>query len=124
MNSSNKIHTGLRIQTIMKAAGITQKGLSDYLGISQPAVSFYLQGRMPPADVLLKIALLGDTTIEWILTGEERSSGGIFIVKEKAAEYGKQAILLEIWRKIPEQIRGDIITLLQHLAEKHFEKEG
>jgi transcriptional regulator with XRE-family HTH domain len=117
MNSPNKIQIGLRIQAIMKAAGITQRGIANYLGVSQPAVSFYLQGRLPPADVLLKIARLGDTTIEWILTGEEKSKQK-FAVKETAGKYGNQAILLEVWDKIPENIKGDIMLLLRHLGKK------
>ena len=32
----------------------------------------YLKERIPPADILLKLAHLGGTTIEWILTGEKR----------------------------------------------------
>lgn len=41
------------------------------LGIPQPNLSKYESGRMPPADVLQKIADHGGVTVKWLLTGKE-----------------------------------------------------
>jgi transcriptional regulator with XRE-family HTH domain len=41
------------------------------LGIPQPNLSKYESGRMPPADVMQKIADYGGVTVKWLLTGKE-----------------------------------------------------
>ena len=108
-----------RIREVMREADITQKGLADRLGISQPAVSLYLQGRMPPPEVLLHIARLGNTTVEWLLTGGERqtTSDGLQI-RETPAAYGTQAELLRLWQQLPPKVQKTIIVLLRHLVER------
>lgn len=106
-----------RIKQIMKWSGITQKGLADYLNISQPAISLYLQGRVPPADVLLKIAKLGNTTVEWILTGETGPSGKTIQIKEERITYGSEIVLYELWRQLPENLRQAFLNLLKHVVE-------
>lgn len=108
---------GQRIGQIMARAGITQNGLADYLSISQPAVSLYLQGRLPPADVLLKIAKLGNTTIEWILTGEASVSKKITQIKEEKIAYGSEVVLFELWRQLPENLKKSFLNLLKQVVE-------
>jgi transcriptional regulator with XRE-family HTH domain len=44
------------------------------LGVPQPNLSKYESGRLPPADVLQKIADYGGVTVKWLLTGEEGSN--------------------------------------------------
>ncbi len=61
-----------RVNFIRRQNNLTQEQLATELGISQPAVSKYLNERIPPADVLFNLAKLGKTTIEWILSGEKR----------------------------------------------------
>jgi transcriptional regulator with XRE-family HTH domain len=120
----NKSNVGKRIAKIMIRVGINQKGLADYLGISQPAISLYLKGRIPPADVLLQIANLGGTTVEWLLSGEteENDSGKVNRVSENAQVYGTKLVLFDIWERLPNQIRQDVLVLLQDLV-KQFEKK-
>ena len=60
-----------RLLLIQSQNGLNQEQLAKYLKIGQPTVSKYLRGRIPPADVLYKMAQLGKTTIEWILRGEK-----------------------------------------------------
>lgn len=107
-----------RIQQIMASAGITQKGLADYLGISQPAVSLYLRGRVPPAEVLLQIAKLGNTTVEWLLTGENAPESSALQVGEPREAYGNQVVLLKLWGKLPEALQRDLLTLMRHMTER------
>jgi transcriptional regulator with XRE-family HTH domain len=116
MRPIDRLQVSLRIKEIMKRVGITQKGLADYLSISQPAVSLYLQGRIPPADVLLKIAELGGTTVEWILSGTPGQSMETLKVEEQKAIYGSELLLLELWKKLPENVRQTVLKLLQHFA--------
>lgn len=118
MKQIDRLRVSGRIKEIMKRVGITQKGLADYLNISQPAVSLYLQGRIPPADVLLKIARLGGTTVEWILTGAGEPFNELPKILEQQAAYGSEAALFELWNKLPENVRQTVLKLLQHLAEQ------
>lgn len=111
----NKV--GPRIQEIMRRVGITQKGLADYLNVSQPAISLYLQGRVPPADVLLKIARLGDTTVEWILTGQADLTKKVFKVEEQEITYGSEFMLHELWSQLPDDVKQSFLTLLRHFIE-------
>jgi len=118
MKQIERLQVSARIKDIMKRVGITQKGLADYLNISQPAVSLYLQGRIPPADVLLKIAGLGGTTVEWILTGKSESSKEILKIEEQRAAYGSEVLLIELWKQLPDNVRQTILKLLQHFADQ------
>lgn len=104
-----------RIRTIMQNQKLTQSEFADLLGISQPAVSQYLQGRVPPADVLLPLARLGNTSIEWILTGEEDAAKASLAVKETSAAYGDTHAVLEIWPKLPRQVRRSLLTLMRSI---------
>jgi len=103
-----------RIREIMRRKNMTQEQLSTLLGISQPAVSLYLQGRMPPADVLYQIAQLDNTTVEWLLTGQEKDKP---VVREKSAPYGEQHPLLKMWDRLPPSIQKDLLNLIRHLLE-------
>jgi transcriptional regulator with XRE-family HTH domain len=113
----NKKEIAQRIQQIMRDIGVTQQELADLLGISQPAISLYLKGRMPPPDVLLQIARLGGTTMEWLLTGETEHEENPLSVTEKRPVYGNRITLLILWKQLPENIQRDLLTLMRHMAE-------
>ena len=68
----NKKNVGRRIKKIRVIdLDMNQKRFARKLGITQPMVSKYENGEIiPPAEILLKIAKLGKTTIERILEGE------------------------------------------------------
>lgn len=67
----NKKNAGRRIKKIRVIdLDLNQKQFAKNLGITQPMVSKYEKGEIiPPAQILLKIAKLGKTTIEMILEG-------------------------------------------------------
>jgi len=105
-----------RIREIMEKKGFTQKDLSEMLEVSQPAISLYLQGRMPPADVLYKLARLGNTSMEWLLTGVE-SGAHTGSVREESPIYGNQHLLIKLWKQLPPILQKDVLILLRHLVE-------
>lgn len=78
-----------RVDFIRRQKNLNQEQLALKLNISQPAVSKYLKDRIPPADILLKLANLGETTVEWILTGQKRHfyAEESMRVKEKESPY-------------------------------------
>jgi len=67
----NKKNAGRRIKKIRVIdLDLNQKQFAKKLGITQPMVSKYEKGEIiPPAQILLRIAKLGKTTIEGILEG-------------------------------------------------------
>lgn len=111
----NQPNLAFRIKKIMENKKLNQKDFSDILGISQPAVSLYLKGRMPPADVLYRIATLGDSTVEWLLTGEEKKIDRG--VHEQHPAYGNQYLLLKLWEQLPSNIQKTILILLKQVIE-------
>lgn len=102
-----------RMIMIMEDKKLTQKDLSDMLSVSQPAISLYLKGRMPPADVLYRLAQIADTSIEWLLTGKETKRG--YYVHEQKVLYGNQYLILDLWKKIPSNIQRDLLNLIRHI---------
>ncbi|MCB0283280.1 MAG: helix-turn-helix transcriptional regulator [Calditrichaeota bacterium] len=71
---SNEIKTQevtKRVDEIRRQLGFNQEQFAAALKISQAAVSKYLRERIPPAETLLRLARLANTTVEWILLGEK-----------------------------------------------------
>jgi transcriptional regulator with XRE-family HTH domain len=67
--------TGSRIRKIRKEAGLRQREMAKLLGTSQSAVYKHEKGVIPEPRRLLKLAKIGDTTVEWILTGRHWENG-------------------------------------------------
>lgn len=108
-----------RFNQIRKEQNLTQQQLAAKLGISQPAVSKYLKNRIPTPEVLLGMAHIGNTTMEWILTGEKsyfyEESG--LEVREGATEgYDTERSLAKTIATLPVEIRHAIVTLIQYLT--------
>src|SRR5262245_29578040 len=64
-------HPGLgqRIRQLRTGLGLTQSQFAQRLGVIQVSVARYEAGRLPRADLLAKIAGLGNVTVEWLLHG-------------------------------------------------------
>jgi len=107
----------MRIQRLMKALNLNQQQLAEQLGITQPAISKYLQGRIPPADVLYSLAKMSQVTMEWILTGSEVQGNGQ--IAEPLSEYHFSSVLVEKFERLPAHIRKDFEQLLESLI-KYF----
>lgn|SRR5215207_2420637 len=59
---------GLRLREAFKDA--SQTVIARQLGVSNSAVTNYVEGRIPPAEMLIKIAGLTGYSIHWLITGE------------------------------------------------------
>jgi len=103
-----------RLQRMMHAMQVNQIELARQLRITQPAVSKYLQGRIPPADVLLQLARMSQVSIEWILTGKSGGNGSR--VSEPLAEYKASSRLQEKIVQLPPQLREKLESLVDTLA--------
>lgn len=75
MERLDKAVVGQRIKHLRKARGLRQWQMAELLGATQPAVHKYENGILPEVRRLLEIARIGNTTIEWILTGRHAENG-------------------------------------------------
>ena len=75
MDSLNKKEIGKRIKRLRKEKGLKQWQMADILGATQPAVHKYENGILPEVKRLLELARVGNTTVEWILTGRHWEYG-------------------------------------------------
>lgn len=74
-----------RFSFLIGQRGVSQRALADECNLSPGAVTQYAQGRTPKAEELLRIARFFGVTMEWLLTGEDPSFGGL---REEMPVYG------------------------------------
>jgi transcriptional regulator with XRE-family HTH domain len=71
----DKIAMGKRIRQIRLGAGLRQWELARMLGTTQSAVHKYEHGVVPEPRRLIELARVGQTSIEWVLTGRHWDNG-------------------------------------------------
>jgi transcriptional regulator with XRE-family HTH domain len=71
----DKMAIGQRIKQLRKVRGLRQWQMAELLGATQPAVHKYENGILPEVKRLLELARIGNTSIEWILTGRHWENG-------------------------------------------------
>ena len=105
-------HTAIaeRIMALMRKLGLNQSGLAKALDITQPAVSKYLNDRMPPVEVFYQLALIGNVTIEWLLTGREPLPG--LRISEPQAQYQSR----DKFARLPHHVQEALHVILDELA--------
>ncbi len=85
---------GERLKLALKRAGYSQKKATEELQLSKNAITNYVAGRIPDAQILYKLAKLCSVSMEWLLTGEE------YIPKQESLN-PDESELLELFRKLP-----------------------
>jgi transcriptional regulator with XRE-family HTH domain len=89
---------------------------ADLLGIPRPNFYKYEDGRLPPADVLQRIADYGGVSVKWLLTGEEE-------VKElgKSSLPDQPPVTPEHPRPcdIQEFLLAEVLRAVEEYMEKH-----
>ena len=75
IDDSEKLEIGSRIKRLRKEAGLRQWQLAELIGATQPAIHMYERGVLPEPKRLLELARIGNTTVEWILTGKHWENG-------------------------------------------------
>lgn len=106
-----------RVLYIMQNMQMTQNDLAEKLEVTQPAVSKYLQGRVPPPAVLIKLSQLSGLSIEWLLTGEAPARGTSKISENKVV-YGRPVMLAEKINLLPQGIRQHLLILVESLLQE------
>jgi len=104
-----------RIGLLMQRLVHNQKEFARLLGVTQPAVSKYLNGRLPPPEVLLKLAGASGTTIEWILSGNNPAAAGQ--VAEPPAFYDGMTSIDDKLARLPLQLQKKVIALIDAMLD-------
>lgn len=98
---------GDRIRQVREKLGLNQENFAKKLGFSQAAVvSKYEKGRIPGKDVLDKIALMGQVSVEWLLHGSNT-----------AEEPGEELSVCPAHINI--ELLGQIVAAVQRRLAKH-----
>jgi len=71
----DKKEIGARIKKLRKESGLRQWQLAEMIGATQPAIHMYERGVLPEPKRLLELARIGNTSVEWILTGRHWENG-------------------------------------------------
>ena len=75
MQLLDKAVIGERIKSLRKSRGLRQWQMAELLDATQPAVHKYENGILPEVKRLLELARIGNTSVEWILTGRHWENG-------------------------------------------------
>lgn len=118
MESIKQDEVAQRIETIRRQKELTQAELARALNVSQAAISKYLNERIPPAEVLYRLAQLGNTTMEWLLTGKKSYwfNEHTNQVREPTTTYDADLALAKKISSLKPQARQVIIELIDLLA--------
>lgn len=65
---------GERLKIALKSSGYSQSKITEELNLSKNAITNYVNGRLPKADILYDIAKSLNVSMEWLLTGTDSES--------------------------------------------------
>lgn len=112
---------GPRLKQILKIRGLSQKKVSEILGISPSAMTNYINGRIPEPRILHQIAQLCNVSMEWLLTGKERTYADINKTTEMAAEstpiYKEATDIVKKIESLPPEKQKAIYQLIDSLLK-------
>ena len=91
----NKKEIGERIKRLRKDAGLRQWQLAEMVGATQPAIHMYERGVLPEPKRLLELARIGNTSVEWILTGRHWEDGSSEMPRATAEVFNTAFMLTE-----------------------------
>ncbi len=106
-----------RILKLMHQLQFTQKQFAEKLQVTQPAISKYMQGRIPPSTVLLRLAQLSGASMEWLLTGKELSTS-VNKIAENQVMYGRPVMLANKIDRLPASLRNQLSELVDSILQE------
>jgi transcriptional regulator with XRE-family HTH domain len=111
----DKVVIGERIKSLRKSKSLRQWQMAELLGATQPAVHKYENGILPEVKRLLELARIGQTSIEWILTGRHWENGatGMERLKPEVYELARQ---FSAFTPDERKILGDALEVINGAA--------
>lgn len=105
---------GERLREAIKSAGTTQKDLATKIGVSKTAINNYVGGRIPDASILYKISKILNTTMEWLLAGEDTKNINKTFDKEEFE-------LINLYSSCDEEQKKDIFeSIKSYLSDPDY----
>jgi len=118
----DKKEIGARIKRLRKEAGLRQWQLAEMIGATQPAIHMYERGVLPEPKRLLELARIGNTTVEWILTGRHWENGSEDMHRVPTKIYDL-AFLFDTYDDEERQTLEEALRII-HNAVKELRKSG
>ncbi len=104
-----------RLKKLRELKNMTQVRLAIELGVSQETISGYEIGKAtPPADMLVKLADILDTSVDYILN---RTDNRYFNKLNKSDLNNEELELISIFRRLPQNKKERAIGFLIGLDE-------
>ena len=101
------------LRTLRKQKGISMKQLGETIGVAEPTISAYENGRNePPLDILCALADFYDVSLDLLVRGKE---------KDRPEERSVKGIMEKYDGLSEEQIMMMIASLQALLADKRFQ---
>jgi transcriptional regulator with XRE-family HTH domain len=88
------------------------------LGIPQPNLSKYESGRLPPADILQKVADYGEVSVKWLLTGEEEEQEEKDLVQPFPPEHFPKPVSSHFPPFIQEYLFQEVLRVFEDYQKK------
>jgi transcriptional regulator with XRE-family HTH domain len=103
-----------RLKQLREEKNMTQVRLAIELGVSQETISGYEIGKaVPPADMLIKLANVLDTSVDYILG---RTDDKRFIKLLKSDLSNQEQEIISIFRKLPQNKKERLIGYIDGLS--------
>ena len=94
-----------QLKIVRKRLSLTQKGFGEKLGVTKDTYHRWEKGHNQPSiEMLLKIAEIGNISLDWLLTGNDRGGGNGGLSKEELSAFLEKSTL-----KIEDNV-ADILT--------------
>lgn len=115
---------GTRISLRLKELNITQRQLCDKTGISTNGISQYVRNiRVPDTLSVYKLSIALDTTIEWILTGEQSPIIPLRLLNEQETINRDEQELIDNFRKMDDRDKVDLLDNARVKVNRHLKEQ-
>ena len=75
MNQAKDTSFGLRLRKVFQ--GSSNKEIAHKLGVTKSAITYYMNGRIPSAEMLTNISRITGCSIHWLITGQGHEELGV-----------------------------------------------
>lgn len=98
------------LQKLIDERNLTRKEISEVIGQSVSQIGMYIQGRRDPdTSVLLKLSKHYNVSVDALLMNDASSQQGQYETQEQQ--------ILNDFLSLPDNIKQDILNLMQHINE-------
>jgi transcriptional regulator with XRE-family HTH domain len=111
-----------RLRELMEKHELSQEDLANLLDVSQPSISNYVRGRIPPAEILLEMSRIFRVSMEYLLTGtgsKQTHAAEEYSVQEPGMSYGDpEQMVISLFRGLTPEEKKAILLIMKKLANR------